>query len=488
MKQIKDFIHKIRNISFSSIQFKLPLALFSFLIIIIALLWILEIGMLDVIYQKIQTDNIEKTGTILTNQINRENLQDTVNQISMGNDICVLITDEHGRILSRSNQKNCDAQIDMYSFLKRVEAANHNNGIYLEEVIEKEAVVSDGASFLIPDIELRETKELQYTKIIQTYNQVRILFLSTALTPLSTSVETLKTILMIVTVFMSIAALLLGLGLSHMISKPLLVLSEKASYLGKDKQVDFNVEGYKEVKQLSETLHQAHEDLQEVERLRNELIANISHDLKTPLTMIAGYAEMMRDLPDENNQENLQVILDETQYLTRLVNDVLDLSKLQAGAGKLNISRFNLSQLILTNIERIQPLSSHKIQFDFDESVWVEADEMKISQVLYNFISNAVNHSQSDVEICQLVSSSHVRIEIKDHGKGIQESELDKIWDCYYRTNQDHVRSVTGTGLGLYIIKQILELHKSAYGVDSVLNEGSTFWFELKLIDKNKAV
>ena len=88
--------------------------------------------MLDVIYQKIQTDNIEKTGTILTNQINREDLQDTVNQISMGNDICVLITDEHGRILSRSNQKNCDAQIDMYSFLKRVEAANHNNGIYLD--------------------------------------------------------------------------------------------------------------------------------------------------------------------------------------------------------------------------------------------------------------------------------------------------------------------------------------------------------------------
>lgn len=466
-----------------SIRFKLPLALFGFLIVVIALLWILEIGMLESIYQGIQQDNITRAGTILTNHIDTDDLQEKVDQLSFGNDICILITDEQGYLVSRSRQKNCDSQIDMYSFLRRVEMAKQNNGIYLEEVNGKEAIIPGNPVVGLSDIELRDKTELQYTKILWMENSIRVLFLSTTITPLSASVETLKAILLIVTVFMSIAALILGLALSHTITRPLLSLTEKAKSLGKEEQVDFHVSGYQEVAELSATLDKAHQDLKEVERLRNELIANISHDLRTPLTMISGYAEMMRDLPDENNQENLQVILDETQYLTRLVNDVLDLSKLQANADKLTLSQFDLTLLLIESIERIQSMSHTIIDFKYDEHILIEADEMKISQVFYNFVSNAIHYSEKDspIIIRQILKDPIVRIEVEDHGKGIAHEDLDKIWECYYRTNNDHTRNVIGSGLGLYIVKQILDMHQADYGVESELDKGSTFWFELKI-------
>ena len=258
-------------------------------------------------------------------------------------------------------------------------------------------------------------------------------------------------------------------------------INNNAKDLGKD--IIFDAKGYLEIEELSETLNQANKDLHQVENLRNELISNISHDLKTPLTMISGYAEMMRDLPDEINEENLNVIIQETKYLTRLVNDVLDLSKLQANAKKLEIKEFDCTQLILDIIERVKTLSNLEIQFEYDQNYYVIADELKISQVFYNILNNAIHYTKDRVIVKQINFEDKIRIEIIDNGEGIQEDELDNIWQCYYRSNH-HQRQVSGSGLGLYICKQILDIHQANYGVTSKINEGSCFYFELKKVIK----
>ena len=165
-------------------------------------------------------------------------------------------------------------------------------------------------------------------------------------------------LLVMVTVILSLFALWLGWLLSKQITKPLLTITEQAQQLASgDYDVHQIVNGYREVQKLSVTLNQAAEDLQQVEKLRNELIANISHDLRTPLTMISGYAEMMRDLPGENTPENIQVILDETNHLSRLVNDVLDLSKLRSGASECTLKTYCITDSILAVIERLQALT-----------------------------------------------------------------------------------------------------------------------------------
>ena len=135
---------------------------------------------------------------------------------------------------------------------------------------------------------------------------------------------------------------------------------------------------------MGATLNYAAKELSKVETLRRDLIANVSHDLRTPLTMITGYSEVMRDLPGENTPENVQVIIDEANRLTTLVNDMLDLSKMQSGAQKLSPSFFDLTESVRDILGRYNKLTDYDIRFTADRDVTVYADELKISQVVYN--------------------------------------------------------------------------------------------------------
>ena len=312
-----------------------------------------------------------------------------------------------------------------------------------------------------------------------------MVLLNSVISPVGATVETLRYQLLTVSLIMVLLGLLLAYLLSRKIGQHIEALNSAAKTLAKgDYEVRFEGGGYREVRELSDTLNYAAQELAKTERLQRDLVANISHDLRTPLTLITGYAEVMRDLPGENTPENVQIIIDEATRLTTLVNDVLDLSKLQAGVVPMEREVFNLTESVRSILTRYTKLTDYHIVFYAAQDVFVNADELKISQVVYNLVNNALTYTGADksVTLRQSVLDGKVRIAVSDTGEGIPQEKLDDIWERYYKVDKAHKRAQVGTGLGLAIVKMILDMHGGQYGVQSREGVGSTFWFELDAV------
>lgn len=291
-------------------------------------------------------------------------------------------------------------------------------------------------------------------------------------------------IMMILTMFMSAL-------FSFKISEPIIRINKSARELPQGK---FNAEiekhDYAEIKQLAGTLTSASKEIAKSDDLRRELMANISHDLRTPLTMIKAYAEMIRDLSGDNpekRERHLKVIIDETDRLSSLVTDILDLSKLQAGVTEMHLETFNLSVRLSGVISRFDIMKENDgivIDLQAELDIIITADITKLEQVVYNLINNAVTYTGDDNTVFVRLfrkDGGIVRFEVEDHGEGISAENLPYIWDRYYKVserNKTHKRAKMGSGIGLSIVKSVLEQHGFAYGAESSEGKGSTFWFE----------
>lgn len=328
--------------------------------------------------------------------------------------------------------------------------------------------------------------DLLYAKVKTLQNGTEIMVIAeTRITPLNSTVSTLRHQLIAVTAFIIVLSLITSFVVAKIISKPIEKINVSAKQLAEGKyDTHFDGKGYREIEQLNDTLNFTASELGKVEGLRRELIANVSHDMRTPLTMIVGYSEAMRDIPGENTPENIQVIIDEARRLTEFVNSILDLTKLQNGIEKLDTECVNLTEMLEKLVARYKMLdlnSGYSVILDFEEQAHVICDATKMSQVILNLIDNAVNYTGDDktVRVVQTVKNGKVRVEVRDSGDGIPENELSYIWDRYYKTDRTHKRNVVGSGIGLSIVKEILNKHGARFGVESKKGVGSTFWFEL---------
>ncbi len=317
------------------------------------------------------------------------------------------------------------------------------------------------------------------------------IFVNALTTPLTDIKDTNTLTLLLMSCILLFVSLVLSWSFSRSISKPIVEMNNEATKLAaSDFDVQFEEDsGSLELDELGSKLNYAADRLSRVDALRNELVANVSHDLRTPLTLITGYSEMMRDLPGENTPENLELIIEETKNLSSLVNDILDVSRYRTGNFTLEKEIFSITGVISSTIERISSLTEQKgytFTFDRTEDVFVYADRTAIGRVLYNLIGNALNYSQEDrrINIRQTAENGKVRIDIMDHGSGIIPEELPYVFERYYRSSQNHVRNILGSGLGLSIVKGILEAHDAGFGVASTPGEGSDFWFSLDIADQ----
>lgn len=489
------------------IKWKIFLYLLGFTAFLLVLLWVIQTVYLEDFYKTIKKNELENALDNVKSVLEDEDAEEAVELIASSYDICVVVTDIYGNQLYSSDQ---NMQCSIHKLRKD----------QLKDIIEQ-AVINDGSysiesgnddnNILKHDMEMggyfdryndrfepdrfnnmpdHTDAESTIRADVVTLSNDRevVVMINTIITPVDATVHTLRIQLIYISVIMVVLSLVLALIISWRISKPIVKINESAKKLGEgDYDVQFDGTSYKEVAELSKTLNQTTEELAKAEGLQRELLANVSHDLRTPLTMITAYSEVMRDLPGENTPENVQVIIDEAKRLTNLVNDLLDVSKLQAGVSQLELKEYDLTNSIETVLQRYSKFveqNGYIIDFKYDRHINVVADEYKMFQVIYNLVNNAINYSgeSKTVYVRQSVFGEIARIEVIDTGEGISADELNNVWERYYKIDKSHKRAVMGTGLGLSIVKNILKLHNVQFGVSSEPEKGTTFWFEMKIV------
>ena len=322
-----------------------------------------------------------------------------------------------------------------------------------------------------------------------------VLYIFSPLRPVTSTSKIMTTILIYVTIISLILALIMSLYLSARITWPIRKITSSADRLAHGEYgIVFKGGHYTEINNLADTLTSASIELEKSDLIQKDLIANVSHDLKTPLTMIRSYAEMIRDISGNDPQkreQHLQVIIDESKRLNDLVDDLLTVSRMQSGRISIEEKEFSISEAVLSIARTYQVLEveqGYKFNVDCPSDFIVTGDEEKLKQVISNLVTNAMKFCGDDkqINISLQRRGKLVRVSVEDHGSGIAAEDLDHIWERYYRSSSNTIRTSEGSGLGLSIVKEILTLHKATFGVDSTLGQGSTFWFELELVRTEK--
>lgn len=487
-----------------SIRWKLFIYLAIFTVFALLVIWIFQVLLLNRFYETIKIDELNDAADTVSASIpNRETLNEDIASVYKSS----LIFTKVYRVGSDGTPElitSVDAVGDYYlkyattsQLAKIYKKATLNNGVFYERRIVtpfRGGTMPDMPSHGNPEysdtaVSEAKMKEIVYAKIVDTDAGERYVILMNAIyTPLDATVNTLKIQFMWIAAILLFGAFVLAALMSAKISSPIIKMSAAAKRLAKGNyEADFEGGGIRETVELADSLNYASEELSRADSLQKELVANISHDLRTPLTMITGYSEVMRDIPGENTPENVQVIIDESVRLTELVNDMLDLSKIRAGTVNYEMTEFNLAETVRSTMNRYRKLTEkdgYRIEYFSDTDAFVYGDRTRLLQVIYNLINNALNYTGDDklVKVEQTILDGRVRISVSDDGEGIPAEKLSSIWDRYYKVDRIHKRAIVGTGLGLSIVKEILEAHGATYGVESRTGDGSTFWFEMALV------
>lgn len=450
-------------------------------------MWLFQTVLLDPFYRSVKTHQLERCAKSVVHNIKNEDLNAMILEIEDQNDMSVSVYNTTNQyftpIYTPKRFMNASSMVNMSSIYQYYRTAVENGGEVTIKSSNERSFKPYSFYGFEPPLEKKNVEVLVSATVFDTNGGQYMVLVESEITPVTSTVETLRLQLVIITVVIIFISIFIAIATAHYLSKPIRETNEKAKLLAQQNyDITFYGGNYKELCELNDTLTYSAQELSKVDNLRRELIANISHDLRTPLTMITGYSEVMRDLPGENTPENIQIIIDESNRLSSLVNDLLDISKLESDSVTMQNSVFNLTECIKSIFNRYTALikqDNYKIVFEHTCDVYINADALRISQVMYNLINNAINYCGEDktVIVRQTVYYDKVCIEVIDHGVGIEEDKLEYIWDRYYKVDKEHKQAVIGTGLGLSIVKNILVKYDAQFGVKSKPNEGSTFYF-----------
>ena len=281
---------------------------------------------------------------------------------------------------------------------------------------------------------------------------------------------------------------------SKKITSPLLQMNEAAKVIaGGNFEQRVEISSEDEVGQLAESFNHMAESLDKYEKVRRDFIANVSHDLRSPLTSIQGFLGAILDgtIPEQKQEHYLNIVLEETKRLTKLTNDIVELSRAQTSTITLEKKRFDINDLIRESIERLEPrLKQKDIQINAmfaEKETFVCADRDKIARVIYNLVDNAIKFSgegeQIEIETA-LKENKKLLVSVKDYGKGISEEDVKYVFDRFYKVDSSRGKDKTGSGLGLSIVREFLLAHGENIAVKSEAGKGTTFLFCLILAEK----
>ena len=443
------------------------LAIFSLFILVF--LFFFQVIFIDTFYEWTKTRTIKNLSKDILVTEKDTSLYDKLDRVSYKENVCIELTNSNGENLYSSNGNNCRLR---------------------SKTIKRNFINSNKESktYNLVNNFTREKSIMSATKLS---NNLYI-FISTSLIPLDSTINIIEQQLIVVSIVVLLLSIVVAYFISKRLSLPITKISKAAKLISKGKlKTKFETTSdIKELVDLTNALNDMKDELSKTEELQKDLMANVSHDLKTPLTMIKAYAELILDIninDKEKCKNNLNIIIEEVNRLNTLVNDILNLTKVESNLEKLEKSEFDLIKLIKRivkqhNIYVIK--DGYNIEFIHDDikELVIEADKKKIEQVIYNLLNNALNYTGEDKKVIIKVEEDDkdYTIMVIDSGKGIDKKEIDHIFDRYYRSKKNHKRYVYGTGLGLSIVKNILLLHNYPYGVTSKKNKGTTFYFKIK--------
>ena len=443
------------------------LAIFSLFILIF--LFFFQVIFIDTFYEWTKTKTIKNLSKDILVTERDTSLYDKLDKVSYKENVCIELTNSNGDNLYSSYGNNC--RLRSKTIKRKFILSNKETNTY--------------------NLVNNFTKEKSIMSATKLSNNLYI-FISTSLIPLDSTINIIEQQLIVVSIVVLLLSIVVAYFISKRLSLPITKISKAAKLISKGKlKTKFETTSdIKELVDLTNTLNDMKDELSKTEELQKDLMANVSHDLKTPLTMIKAYAELILDININDKEKcinNLNTIIEEVNRLNNLVNDILALTKVENDLDKLDISSFDLIKLIEKivkqhNIYVIKDGYSIEFIHDNIKELVIDADKKKIEQVIYNLLNNALNYTGEDKKVIIKVEDDDedYTIMVIDSGKGIDKKELDHIFDRYYRSKKNHKRYVYGTGLGLSIVKNILLLHNYEYGVTSKKNKGTTFYFKIK--------
>ncbi|MDD4780450.1 MAG: ATP-binding protein [Tissierellia bacterium] len=469
-------MEKIKNKHAShSLKFNIWLYFLYLIAFIAILMWLLQIVFFNQFYLRFKEKEIRRIGEILSEEYKVEDFGDRIFRKTNYGSIPVRVFNRKG-IASLSSSILELATPDPLDIILFIEPLIEDDEQEVFHIVEDPSV--NGSQYMVYG---------RLLKISEAPDENIYLYIISQLASMDNTASVLKEQLVLITILSLIFAIILSFFIASKLVKPITQLTDAAGLLAEENyNIKFEGGGYSEIDKLSQALNYATNELSKTDKLRRELISNVSHEIRTPLTMIKAYAEMIRDISganEEKRKNHINTIINESNRLSDLVNDILDISRYESGTFEINCSETNISDLIskiVTNFRVMYQNEGFTFHLDCDENTIIYADETKIQQVLYNLIVNAINYTGENKTIYISLKNKEdkMRFEVIDTGKGIPEEKIDRIWDRFYRAGEYYNRNTVGSGLGLSIVKNILTIHNAEFGVISLV-KGCMFWFEM---------
>lgn len=474
---------------FKSIRFRIWISFVAFALITMGLLFFFQLFLTPVFYSMTKTNEYKRAASTIKSWITA----DDWDPYDIGH-----INELRKRVVNLATSNQLDIIINFPDINNGTIYASKSGGndLLMQEVGENIKSALDDAKdgTIITKANNNDAQGI----ILATYAKkegdiISYIFIFGYTEPIGTTLSIVNAIAFVCSNVVLIGACIVSIMISSHIANPLVKISKNADKLITGEfHMEIKKSEYDEIATLTKNLNAASDEINKTEALRKDLMANTSHDLRTPLTMIKAYAEMIRDLSGDNpekREKHLQVIIDETDRLSLLVNDILSLSKLESGVMPINFSVFDFSEHLKGIISRfaiLDDLQDYQVKLEAEDNIFINADQQKIEQVVYNLVYNAINYIGEDKTVTVRLykkSDTTARFEVADRGMGIPPEQLPYIWNRYYKIDrsENYKRSIKGTGLGLSIVQGILKSHNLNFGCDSVLGEGSVFWFEFEV-------
>ena len=417
------------------------------------------------------------------------------NLCANGNITVLIINSDQTIVRSSAN----DTQMILMEFMNILFSSNRRDSMILEQ--------EDNYNILKhKDVRLNS----EYLVLYGTLANGNLILMRSALESIRESADISNRFLASVGIFAVTISTIITFFISKSITNPireLSTISEKMSHLDFEAKYTRNRQKKNEIDELGEHVNRLSDTLEhtiselksanialqrdieekiKIDEMRQEFLSNVSHELKTPLAVIAGYAEGLKECVNEDSESRdyyCEVILDETEKMTRMVKQLLTLNQLEFGQELLQIQRFDLTELIDGVLQKVSILLESNgifVEFLEQEALYVWGDEFKIEEVLTNYISNAIHHAKGEkkIRIFYTKKEALVRVHIFNTGDRIPKEALPQIWSKFYKVDKARTREYGGTGIGLSIVKAIMQSHKQEFGVLNHEN-GVEFWFEL---------